>query len=169
MVYKIHSNLTIFEYFLSDIIAFTWVLSRGKVNDFFHCQKVCLVHGDLLYVQKRSSWGLLLLLLLFSHIWLFRDNMNCRPPGSSVYGISQARLMGWVAISSSGGSSQPREWSCVSCLAGRFFTTEPPRKPFWWLYHQFISIDSSYHCVSVAYSYDFLKKYLECDFYHFTL
>ena len=40
MVYKIHNNLTIFEYFLSDIIAFTWFLSQGKVNDFFHCQEV---------------------------------------------------------------------------------------------------------------------------------
>ena len=76
--------------------------------------------------------------------------MDCSPPGSSVYGISQARLLEWVAISSSRGSFPPREWSSVSCLAGRFFTTEPPRKPFGWLYHQFISINSSYHCISVA-------------------
>ena len=45
------------------------------------------------------------------------------------HGISQARILEWVAISSSRGSSQPRDRTHVSCIAGRFFTTEPPRKP----------------------------------------
>ena len=52
--------------------------------------------------------------------------MDCSPPGSSVRGIFQARILEWVAISSSRGSSQPKDQthiSCVSCLAGRFFTT----------------------------------------------
>ena len=43
----------------------------------------------------------------------------------------QARILEWVAISSSRGFAQPREQthvSCISCLAGRFFTTEPPGK-----------------------------------------
>ena len=38
-----------------------------------------------------------------------RDPMNCGPPGSSVQGIPQARILEWVAISSSRGSSQPRD------------------------------------------------------------
>jgi len=37
--------------------------------------------------------------------------MNCSPPGSSVHGISQARRLGWVAISFSRVSSQPRDWT----------------------------------------------------------
>ena len=44
---------------------------------------------------------------------------DCSPPGSSVHGISQARRLEWVAISSSRGSSWPRDWnhvSCVSCI-----------------------------------------------------
>ena len=52
--------------------------------------------------------------------------MDCSPPGSSVRGIFQARILEWVAISSSRGSSRPKDQthiSCVSCLAGRFFTT----------------------------------------------
>ena len=49
-------------------------------------------------------------------------------PGSSVHGISQARILEWVAISFSRGSSQPRDWTCISCIAGRFFTAEPPGK-----------------------------------------
>ena len=42
--------------------------------------------------------------------------MDCSPPGSSVHGISQARIiLEWVATSFSRGSSRPREWTCVSC------------------------------------------------------
>ena len=51
--------------------------------------------------------------------------MDCSPPGSSVHGIFQAKMLEWVAISSSRGSSQPRGQTfifCVSCIAGRFFT-----------------------------------------------
>ena len=54
---------------------------------------------------------------------------NCSPPGSSVHGISQARVLDWVAVSFSSGSSQPRDGTCISCLAGGFFTTETPGSP----------------------------------------
>ena len=37
------------------------------------------------------------------------DLMDCHPPGSSVHGISQARILAWVAIPFSMGSSQPRD------------------------------------------------------------
>ena len=56
--------------------------------------------------------------------------MDCSPSGSSVHGIFQARLLEWVAISFSRGSSWPRDWTQVSCIAGRFFTTERPGKLF---------------------------------------
>ena len=49
------------------------------------------------------------------------DPMNHRMPGSSVRGISQARILEWVAISLSRGFSQPRGRTRVSCIAGRFF------------------------------------------------
>ena len=42
------------------------------------------------------------------------DPMNCSPPGSSVHGISQARILEWVTISSSKGSSLPRDGNWVS-------------------------------------------------------
>ena len=51
--------------------------------------------------------------------------MDCSPPGSSVHGIFQARILEWVAISSYRGASWSRDQthiSCVSCIAGRFFT-----------------------------------------------
>ena len=44
------------------------------------------------------------------------NSMDCGLPGSSVHGIFQARILEWVAISSSRGSSQPREWTHVSCV-----------------------------------------------------
>ena len=42
--------------------------------------------------------------------------------GSSVHGILQAEILEWVAIPISRGSSQPRDQTWVSCIAGRFFT-----------------------------------------------
>ena len=55
--------------------------------------------------------------------------MDGSPPGSSVHGIPQARILVWVAISFSRGSSWPRDRihvSWVFCIGRRFFTTEPP-------------------------------------------
>ena len=61
------------------------------------------------------------------------DPMDSSLPDSSVYGIFQARIPEWVAISFSRGSSHPRDWTHVSgetpALAGGFFTNEPPGKP----------------------------------------
>ena len=55
------------------------------------------------------------------------NSMDCSPPGSSVHGILQARILKWVAIPSSRGSSKPRDrthLSYVSCIG-------------WWIpYHQ---------------------------------
>ena len=50
------------------------------------------------------------------------DPMDCSPPGSSVHGILQARILEWLAIPFSRGSSQPRDQTQVSCIAGGFFT-----------------------------------------------
>ena len=51
-----------------------------------------------------------------------RGHVDCSPPGSSVHGILQARVLQWVAISFSRGSFQPRDWTWVLCTVGRFFT-----------------------------------------------
>ena len=49
--------------------------------------------------------------------------MDCSPSGSSIHGISQARKLEWVAISSRRESSPPRDWTRVSCIVGSFFAT----------------------------------------------
>ena len=56
-----------------------------------------------------------------SSLW----SMDCSAPGSSAHGILQARILEWVVMPSSQGSSQPRNQthiSSVSCTSGRFFT-----------------------------------------------
>ena len=54
------------------------------------------------------------------------EPIDCGPPGSCVHGILQVRILEWVAMPSSRGSSQPRNQTCISrllALAGGFFTT----------------------------------------------
>ena len=55
--------------------------------------------------------------------------MDCNLPASSVHGILQERTLEWVAISSSRGSSQSRDWTHIAWIVGGFFTTEPLGKP----------------------------------------
>ena len=54
--------------------------------------------------------------------------MDCSLSGSSVHGIFQARVLGWVAISFSRGSSRPKNWTQVSHIAGRHFTVWATRE-----------------------------------------
>ena len=56
-------------------------------------------------------------LVCLHRVWLFCNPVDCSPPGSSVHGISQARIQEWVAISFSRGSSWPRDQTHVSCVS----------------------------------------------------
>ena len=56
------------------------------------------------------------------------DPMDCSLPDSSVLGISQARILEWVAMSFSRGSLPPKDTTCIPSTVGEFFTTEPPGK-----------------------------------------
>ena len=60
------------------------------------------------------------------------DHVDCSPPGFSVPRVLQARILGWVAMRFSRGSSQPRDQihvSCISCIAVEFFTHWTTGKP----------------------------------------
>ena len=57
------------------------------------------------------------------------DARDCILPVSSVHGIFQARILKWVAIPFPRGSSQPRDWTQISCITGGFFLSEPSGKP----------------------------------------
>ena len=71
------------------------------------------------------------------------DPMNCSPLGSSVMEFSQAKILEWVAISFSRVSSWPRDWTHISFILGRFFTSETPGKPLEWF-----TTKKKRHCVS---------------------
>ena len=58
------------------------------------------------------------------------DPMDCSLPGSSIHGILQARILAWVAISFSRGSSPPRDRTWVSRIVGRRFTVWATREVF---------------------------------------
>ena len=75
------------------------------------------------------AWGgilfilwILFVLCLVAQCPTLCDPMEHSPPGSFVHEILQARILEWVAMPSSRGSSQPRDWTQDSCIAGRFFT-----------------------------------------------
>ena len=93
---------------------------------------------SLEHVTVLATWGLptfVVCLVVKSYLTLC-NLMDYILPGSSVHGISQARILEWVAITFFRGSFQPRDRTQVSCIAGVFFTTKPPGKPhrysFFW-------------------------------------
>ena len=109
------------------------------------------------------------------------DPMDCSLPGSPVHGILQTRILEWVTIPFSRRSSLPRDQTCIFCIAGVFFTTEPgkPTHIFTNIYDIYIykNINICYICVCmhtyVDMSLSFLKyiyilyiyKYIYLYFY----
>ena len=71
---------------------------------------------------------------VLSHLSCLCDPMDHSLPGSSVHGILQARILEWVVISFSRGSSQPKDWTHVSCLLHCQGGSLPPVSPGepWW-------------------------------------
>ena len=74
---------------------------------------------------------------------------HCSPPGSSVYETPQARILEWIAISFSRGSSWLKSWTLVSCITNRFFTTWAIGKSFVYLgqaqrYSLFLSLSHTH-------------------------
>ena len=80
------------------------------------------------FPQTGSGTSPLCVLSHFSRVRLCNP-MDCSPPGFSVQGIFQARILEQVAISFSRGSSSPKIEPASPTLASGFFTTEPPGKP----------------------------------------
>ena len=55
--------------------------------------------------------------------------MDDSPPGSSVHGISEGRILEWVDISFAMGSSWTKDWTCNTCIPGGLFPAQPSGKP----------------------------------------
>ena len=109
-----------------------------------HCTGLCGILGiSISHIWCDTERGLLCF-ILFSCCLLAKscptvcDPVDCSPPGSSVHGILQARILEWIAMSFSRGFSWPRDQTHISCIGRRaLFTTEPPEKAhsvlFWML------------------------------------
>ena len=76
---------------------------------------------DVVNVNSKAFWVLVCVLVVQLCPTLC-DPMYCNPLGCSIHGILQARILEWVAIPFSRGSSLPRDQTQVSCITGRFFT-----------------------------------------------
>ena len=85
-------------------------------------------HGEEGGLEGVQETPLLCCCYLVAKLRRVCNPMDCSPPGSSVHGVSQARILEWVTISFSTESSPPSDRTRVSCIAGRFFTTELPEK-----------------------------------------
>ena len=70
---------------------------------------------------QRKNYLLYMCVLVTQSCPTFCNHMACSPPGSSVHGILQARILEWVAILFSREFSQPKDQTWVSHIAGRFF------------------------------------------------
>ena len=76
-----------------------------------------------------DCYQMVVLMLMLTHSCLtLCDALDCSPPDSYIPGIFQARVPEWVAISSSRGSSQPRDRTPISHIAGRFLTTREAKE-----------------------------------------
>ena len=98
----------------------------------------CLLHYEQIYGNKLDN---------LEEMDRFLEKCSLSSlPGSSVHGILQARILEWVAMPSSRGSSQPRDWTWISCIAGRFFImwatrevpSHPPQRKRWWKFRHLV-------------------------------
>ena len=101
------------------VLGFIWVL-------LINVNQLIPILSSLVYesthVLSQMFYLLFLCVLVTQLCPALCDPMDSSPPGSSVHGLLQARILEWIAIPFSRGSSQPRDRTLVSHIAGRFFT-----------------------------------------------
>ena len=89
--------------------------------------------GNVRGQDKQTHIAVKMKVKSLSHVWLL-VTLWTGPPGSSIHGISQGGILEKVAISFSRGSSQPRDWTQVSCIVGRHFIIQATREVYTLLY-----------------------------------
>ena len=92
-------------------------------------------------------WALTVLMCVcesLSHVRLFCDPVDCTSPGSSVHGILQTRILEWVAIPFSRGSSQPRTKPGSPTLQADFFTIWAPKEKESWVFGSVLGLHRWY-------------------------
>ena len=106
-----------------------WTEEPGELQSMgsqrVRCDWATITHSLLFYTFARKEVKVKVA-QSYPALW---DSMDCNLPGSSVHGILQARLLEWVTFPFSRGSSQPRDWTQVSRIVGRFLPAEPQGSP----------------------------------------
>ena len=92
---------------------------------YFSSSLASLSRGSCSFSTPLSTLQLVVVMLLTQSCLTLCDPTDCSPPDSSVHGILQARILKWVAMPSSRGSSRPRDGTSVSCFAGRLGFSPP--------------------------------------------
>ena len=97
----------------------TWILLTPNVSH--STPQACFVPWQITDFSGISLWSEVKWSEVAQSCPTLCDPVDCSLPGFSVHGILQARVLEWVAISFSRGSSQHRDWTQVSRIAGRRF------------------------------------------------
>ena len=106
------------------LMVFTaWELSDHKVLTYYLTYSCILSFVTIIWSWSEVKWS-----VSCSVMSGLCNSMDCSLPGSSVREILQARILEWVAISFSRGSSWSRDQTWISCIVGRFFTIWATRK-----------------------------------------
>ena len=109
-------------------------------------------HSDLSY-NSSPHRGFSLCVLVTQSCMTLCNHMDCSPPGSSIYGILQVRIVEWVAIPFSRGSSWSSDRTWVSCIVGWFFTIWATRETgFPWSVHVLIQYILHFTHISLSLS-----------------
>ena len=119
-------------------VAFPSSRGSSRPRDPAHVSVVPAFQADSLLVSHQGSpicmyvymyiYTYIYVLSHFSHVWLCAIPWTAAHQAPFSMGILQARILEWVAMSSFRGSSQPMDWTCVSWIAGRFFTVWATRE-----------------------------------------
>ena len=107
-----------------------------------------VLNAIVLYTLKWLKWsmkhfGYFAVVVWSLHRVQLFNPMDCSLPGSSVHGILQARMLEWVAISSSRGSSWPRDWTHLSCIGKRILYCWATRDTLLLFYHDLKNLSVS--------------------------
>ena len=101
---------------------YLWVVSFQHKSVLSFHYRVESISYRVCYLKTQVYGSLKVKVLIAQSCPTLCDPIDCSPPGSSVHEILQARILKWVAIPFSRGSSQPRDQTRVSSIADRFFT-----------------------------------------------
>ena len=118
------------------------ILNTMLKNLFQNCNKE--VQKQVCFISGTAEQFNIVTVSLLTHVWLFMDPKEYSPPGPSVHGISQARILEWVAISFTRISSQPWDQTHISCIGRQIFLSLSHQgSPF--NIKTFIKVEKSHH------------------------